>query len=1112
MAQEWGADDEIVEPAGRVQKPRPVAIDPLKPIFGGETAEETATRRAGERREERGAEIEEERLDIARRGEVTSLSEKERAAFESLTQRYEADPRVVKYVKVLPVYKTMLDIAASSKPSKAKDNLLVTLFNKIKDPTTGVLQGEQEASKDVQTITDKIQTELKGLYDPEIGFVSPAARRQFIEATQELIKADRLAYSAARSRFRQLASDPYMNLRPDAVIGPDFGDTYYQGIKENWLKIFPGKEEVAGIPALKVAEEGGPRAADRDIAVARALQAAWESGESIERLNEITVGMGTDPLPPQTIKALEDDANQALENNTKRQIKFTPFMAPTQDVTKDMGVVESIVESITGSERSTDETETLPDWTTMPELNQLSTSSGFASLGTMFTSPEESVKIIQSNFPDVQVRQDSKGNFILQSQNGQEYAIKPGFRWSDVPRAAGGLLAFLPSAGAKTIAGAAGGAGLTQAIIEGTQVATGGTYDPNEVLIAAGGGVVGKVLEPVIPAVVSAVRGMRGGPAAALPETIPVGAVPETPPMGIETPPAMPSGMQAPPAGMGAPSGMAPPTGAMPAASTPASSIATEQGISEDLIRLAREASGRGRGARMAQAELRQAIDADPAIIKQAEDIGIDLPADVFSANIQLRNLTGLARSQPGSAAQASWQQTVGDAAEQVQTSLKELGATSDLVGLSDRIFTRMNSSIDALEAQGDDLRNGINKNLNKKSPVNATNLQSLLADTINNLGGLNKAREIMSAEELKLLKALGVGDVAQQPTYAYMERLRRDLGRALKERRGPWADVDSNALNDYYDALAKDRIAHVQRELGGDAAERMAASNNIFKSMYAARNEMTDLFGRNLDKGIGGAIRSAILQGGKGEAQNVRKLFSLIPENMRSEAAFSGIIANAASKGGEGKFSFANFQNVYSSLRDKNTTIYNELAKNMLPEQRKFLENLYGVSRRIADAERRIERTGRALTPVAKEINAETLTQRIVDQATTRGVGATIGAVGGTAFGDIVLGTSLAVGLEAGLAALSRGSASNLDRVSNLIGSAPYRDLIDVAASGGDTTRAINRLSISKQFRDFAKTAGITGNPKDWLRSALAPAAVTQGEQSEPMATRPGAPMVITQ
>lgn len=226
------------------------------------------------------------------------------------------------------------------------------------------------------------------------------------------------------------------------------------------------------------------------------------------------------------------------------------------------GIVSDIGEAITGSERATPTTEALPDWTNMPEMQQLFSLPAFqASLGTMFGGgPQEIAQIVQSNFPGTQVFQDEKGNYILQSPStGQRYAIKPGFQVSDIPRAIGTVLAGGGIQGGVRGAMAVGAreAGL-QTGIEALQAGTGGTFNPEDIAMAGvGGGVLQKAGE-VLPAAAGRVVGtMRRGTAPA--PVIPQGA-PELPggiirPGGGVTPPPAPMAPAAPSVAPVAPAG-----------------------------------------------------------------------------------------------------------------------------------------------------------------------------------------------------------------------------------------------------------------------------------------------------------------------------------------------------------------------------------------------------------------------------------------------------------------------------------------------------------------------------------------------------------------------------
>lgn len=198
------------------------------------------------------------------------------------------------------------------------------------------------------------------------------------------------------------------------------------------------------------------------------------------------------------------------------------------------GFFASAADLVTGNLRTTPEIEALPEWTDMPELNQMSMASFKTALGTMLTNPAETTKILQANFPGSQVRQDAKGNYILKSSvDGKEYAIPPGLSVGDIPRILGGFLAFTPAGRATTIPGAAAAGAGTQAVIEATQAGTGGRFDTGEVVTAGVTGAGGQAVAQALPKVVQGVKQVTGkapkpAQVADVAPEIPVQKAPET--------------------------------------------------------------------------------------------------------------------------------------------------------------------------------------------------------------------------------------------------------------------------------------------------------------------------------------------------------------------------------------------------------------------------------------------------------------------------------------------------------------------------------------------------------------------------------------------------------
>lgn len=202
-----------------------------------------------------------------------------------------------------------------------------------------------------------------------------------------------------------------------------------------------------------------------------------------QMINDIKNKPQTDAVQRQEV----DDATVAESPKvTADAVDDDPIFALAKSIKDEPSTGAKIQDFFTGELRKTPESEAAEDWTQLPEsLNNYGWKGWKTAVGTTFASPAEAAKVIKSNFPEVEVRQDDKGNYIIKSaENGKDYAIKPGFRVSDIPRAVGSVAAFSRIAAIPSIVGQAMGAAGVQAAIEGSQALTGGEFNPAEVGIA----------------------------------------------------------------------------------------------------------------------------------------------------------------------------------------------------------------------------------------------------------------------------------------------------------------------------------------------------------------------------------------------------------------------------------------------------------------------------------------------------------------------------------------------------------------------------------------------------------------------------------------------------
>jgi hypothetical protein len=1024
---------------------RNVPVSTIRPIIGGESPEAATARRAEEQRKVAGETREEERLrlaqeaaDLAARQEGKGIESEKRKGFLDLVTKYEGDANVVKYQKVLPIYNTMLTVASRPNPSKADDNLLVTYFSKIKDPSTGVLGGEFETAKDAQTAYDKALVELQGLYDPKIGFVSPAARRQFIRATNDLVASDRQAYNFARNRYRQIATDPTFGQNPDAVIGDDFANTYFDQIKSKYLTVMgePTAETAGGVPVLKVAE-GDKFSTDKDIAIASELQGMWAAGRTLDEVNAKAIELtGGNPLSAETIKALSEDPN--------RQIRFTPNRS---------GIREGSASQIGPGEAAA-----------AAAIRGYTSNLGEEILSTF--SPEAAAKL------------QAAGEAGM-----KEYPIVSALTEipSSIVSPVNKLTKFIP------------GGPVVRDIFEGVTYGAGEGRPDASALERAKTAAAGGILQSGFGA--AARRFMPGGATpdgmapdgAGIPEgefvnvtgEVPAGMAPEIPMGAAPAPSTVPTGA---PAGMAAPTaGMAPPS-----AGEAAANVATEIGRDE-ITAIARRAVSRGPGASKARAELAELAKIDPEAQAAADRLGIELPVDVLGQNAQLQRLTGLERAQIGSDVETAWRKTYDAAAERAYTVMDELEAVKDISGLSKNVFDKLETANKGLEVQADDLRKQVNEAIDVSGRVDATAIRTYLQDQIQKLGGGKEGLAGLSSEEKKLWAMVSKGN----PTYEALDSKRAEIGRAMTKNAGPWVDSSERRIKEIYAKLADDQMGFIESSAGKEVADKQRAANTLFKQMYDGRTQMQEIFGRNLSKDLGPLITTAITQGGKGGVEAINKLLTNIPENMRGTVLTSGLFSTAT--GANGRFSFTNFANTYSKLREQGQ-VFNQFAKAIGPEGVNLLNDFNAISRRIADAEANISKTGASTQLNA--LNAENLLLKIV-----KGLGSA-GAAAGAAnvMGADLLMTAGTVIAAAGGPALAQKfvGKSNAEKLHALMKSDNFRELAISAATGEGVDRNINRVAGSKEFRDYAKLVGIDmKDARDWLNSAISKGATIAGTEA---------------
>jgi len=762
---------------------------------------------------------------------------------------------------------------------------------------------------------------------------------------------------------------------------------------------------------------------------------------------------------PDNVPADSPDLKARVSAIRAEQQSAAPATTPAPQEPAKMSFLESIAESVTGRARATPETQALPEWTTMPELNQLSVASFKSALGSLVSNPKETVQILQSNFPQLGVRQDAKGNFILRSSVDQkEYAIPPGFSVGDIPRAVGGVLAFTPAGRATSILGAAGGAGLTQLGIEATQAATGGEINPTDIALATATGPVGQIIQRAVPPVVTAVKkgvarvtGQPAPVAARVEPTFeaPISVTPEeaAPLPIVEIPP------------------------------TPTVAPVVAQVAEEEVGNLVKKASGSGFGSTAARDRLADLAQVNVAAKEAADRLGIQLPADVFSDNPQVRAAAGLTRSVAGGEAEAAWRNTVTQAVDKADDAIKQFDATfvEGAVApgvVSQKIKDTLTKTRSDLNTAAGKIYNSVDEKVPKTTVVDLPKLRETLDAVKAEVGDAG-----MSMAERNLSKMIEAGNV----TYGRLKREKQLIGNAINKLESPYGSMAEADLKRLYAALADDQLTNVGNVGGETLRQELRAANLLYAKERALGKRIVNAFGQDIEGSVANKMRTAITSAAKGDTGEFNRLLKTVPDDLRKETLATALAsvtrsARGAEKGG---FGFSEFADLYPKLR-ANPPVFKTIVDTLGKDSADVLRDLFEVSKRVTEARANVLTTGKANQALLQGMQAESLIGKVMESTLAKGVVTGAAATGG----PILAGAASVI-----TSALTQGNKDALKSAGKLFADESFQSLAIEAATKGESAASLRRAATSPAFSKFADAVGLPKNVDariQFLQSAI--------------------------
>lgn len=753
----------------------------------------------------------------------------------------------------------------------------------------------------------------------------------------------------------------------------------------------------------------------------------------------------------------------------------------------------SIKEAVTGEKRRTAETEAAPDWSQIPEWEDLGTLKNIAAAA---ASPREALQILQSNFPGMKVREDEKGNlFAFSPKAGREFAVKPGLDFGDVVRAGAVLPIYAASAATGGLPAIMGREALVQTGIEAAQAGSGGEFNPTDIALAAATPAVLAGAGAVKNAAGSALRRAGsalgiGGAGSAVAREAAQAAAPVASDIAGEA--ATTTLRDVGPTGIGGARAAAPVAEAAAQAAPP---IKEPADIAEMLV----AASKNGPAADAAKAELAKLAAVDPKIAAAAERLGVDVPVDVMSGNEQFKNLMGLARSKIGSEAQAEFAGAVDGIVKRADEVMKDFGAVvvegaPSSSAVSGRVLDRMKGMQADLKQAASAAHESIAEVIPKATKVNVAGALAEMQKIVSEVG-VNS----LSTAERKLQTVLSdPGGV----TYQALKRQKDLIGKALEGQDSPFSNMATGDLKRLYGLIAQAQEEAV-RGVGGDAlVAKLKAANALTVAQKGIEERMVAGFGKEANGDLADKMTRAITAAKTEKTKPLDDLLAIVPEDMHRE-----VIATAIAKvtsGKDGVFSPEKFVDFYLGMRS-NPAAMAKVDKIMGRDVTNAWRDLFEVSKAVATAKPKVKFTGIGNQELEAAIMGNGLIGKVLSSSVARRAATAGAGAAGFAAGGPMAGGAVGFLANTGLDALVNARASVLPVMGKLFTTPEFKALAIAGASGAVDTpavkEAVRKVALSKPFRDWWKAAqGATMkyDPKGAERWILAAMQAAQSEREQ--------------
>lgn len=347
----------------------------------------------------------------------------------------------------------------------------------------------------------------------------------------------------------------------------------------------------------------------------------------------------------------------------------------------------------------------------------------------------------------------------------------------------------------------------------------------------------------------------------------------------------------------------------------------------------------------------------DPAFFGAMKKLGMtEEPLPSFSSqNPEYRGVEMGLSAIPGSPIAARELAFTKELAQKADGIISEFGGSLDKPELSNQFRSKMTSTIGDMEKQASDAYSLIAERLDKRAPANPEKTLGFINSEVDDLALKIDDPDVPSviSTAMKSLSPRQVVDGDQikmvPPTYANVDKLRRQVGAALYKKEGTFKDAESGLLSKLYSNLTDDLDKMAESQ---GLVDEVKAAKSIVSQRKRIEEKYQNLLGNDLQKDLLPAVSSALKGLKTGKIEDYRRTMNNLPDKETRQAALVSSLNDVFRGTAQGKDRLdATQYTKWHADTLRNPSIRKELAKDLPDGALEKLDALNLISNGISTA-----------------------------------------------------------------------------------------------------------------------------------------------------------------